>query len=59
MTDRMAKLDRLLTLVHCLADSGEGLTLDEMAETLGVNRRTAERLATAFEKSEAFQRSIS
>lgn len=44
MTERMAKLDRILTLVHCLADSGEGLTLDEMAETLGVNRRTAERL---------------
>lgn len=40
----MAKLNRLLRLVHCLADSGEGLTLDEMAAELGVNRRTAERL---------------
>lgn len=40
----MAKLDRILTLVHCLADSTEGLTLDEMADSLGVNRRTAERM---------------
>lgn len=44
MTERMAKLDRILTLVHCLADTNEGLTLDEMAEALGVNRRTAERM---------------
>lgn len=44
MTDRMAKLDRLLALVHALSESTEGLTLDEMAETLGVNRRTAERM---------------
>lgn len=44
MTERMAKLDRALVLVHCLADSSEGLTLDEMAEALGVNRRTAERM---------------
>lgn len=44
MTERMAKLDRILSLVHSLADSGEGLTLDEMAESLGVNRRTAERM---------------
>lgn len=40
----MAKLDRLLALVHALSESTEGLTLDEMAETLGVNRRTAERM---------------
>lgn len=44
MTERMAKLDRLLALVHALSESIEGLTLDEMAERLGVNRRTAERL---------------
>lgn len=44
MTDRMGKLDRLLSLVHLLSDSGEGLTLDDMAGHLGVNRRTAERM---------------
>lgn len=44
MTERMAKLDRALALVHALSESSEGLTLDEMAEHLGVNRRTAERL---------------
>lgn len=41
---RMAKLDRLLSLVHALSESAEGLTLDEMAEAVGVNRRTAERM---------------
>lgn len=44
MTERMAKLDRLLALVHALSETTEGLTLDEMAEQLGVNRRTAERM---------------
>lgn len=44
MTERMAKLDRILRLVHLLQESAEGLTLDEMADALGVNRRTAERL---------------
>ena len=44
MTERMAKLDRLLALVHALAENTDGLTLDEMAERLGVNRRTAERM---------------
>ncbi len=44
MTDRMAKLDRLLALVHALSETTEGLTLDEMAGLLGVNRRTAERM---------------
>ena len=44
MTERMAKLDRLLALVHALSDTTEGLTLDEMAGRLGVNRRTAERM---------------
>lgn len=41
---RMAKLDRLITLVNALGDSSEGLTLDEMAEVIGADRRTAERL---------------
>ena len=40
----MAKLDRLLALVHALSETFEGLTLDEMAERLDVNRRTAERM---------------
>ncbi|WP_324750985.1 WYL domain-containing transcriptional regulator [Sphingomonas sp. LY54] len=44
----MGKLRRALTLVHLLAESSEGLTLDEMAEALGVNRRTAERLRDAL-----------
>lgn len=44
MTDRMAKSRRLLRLVHLLADTVDGLTLDEMAAELEVNRRTAERL---------------
>ncbi len=44
MTQRMAKLDRSLKLVQMLCDSGEGLTLDEMASGLGVTRRTVERL---------------
>ncbi len=44
MTERMAKLDRLLALMHALSETTEGLTLDEMAERLGVNRRTAERM---------------
>ena len=44
MTHRMAKLDRLLALVHALVDQSEGMTLDEMAHHAGVNRRTAERM---------------
>ena len=44
MTERMAKLDRTLTLVHALSATTEGLTLDEMADLLEVNRRTAERM---------------
>lgn len=56
MPSRMAKLDRVLELVHALSESNEGLTLDEMAERLGVNRRTAERMrdivATHFEVDE-------
>lgn len=41
---RMAKLDRLLTLVNALHDTSDGLTLDEMAAVIGADRRTAERL---------------
>lgn len=44
MSSRMPKLDRLLTLAHGLAERAEGMTLDEMAELLEVNRRTAERM---------------
>jgi len=44
MTERMAKLDRLLSLVHALSETGEGMTLDDMAEHVSVNRRTAERM---------------
>lgn len=44
MTGRMAKLDRAINLIHHLCESAEGLTLDEMAGVLGVNRRTVERL---------------
>lgn len=45
---RMGKLRRALMLVHLLSESSEGLTLDEMATELGVNRRTAERLRDAL-----------
>ena len=41
---RMAKLDRVLTLVNALNEPGEGLTLDEMATAIHADRRTAERL---------------
>lgn len=41
---RMAKLDRLLMLVHALAGNPEGLSLDDMAALTEVNRRTAERM---------------
>lgn len=44
MPSRMSNLDRTLTLVHALTESIEGLTLDEMAGLLGVNRRTVERM---------------
>lgn len=40
----MAKLDRILALVHALSETNDGLTLDEMASQVGVNRRTAERM---------------
>jgi predicted DNA-binding transcriptional regulator YafY len=44
MPQRLSNLDRTLKLVHALTQSIEGLTLDEMAALLGVNRRTLERM---------------
>ncbi len=44
---RHEKAALLLELARLLASSAEGLTLDEMAERLGVGRRTAERMRDA------------
>jgi predicted DNA-binding transcriptional regulator YafY len=44
---RHEKASRLLELARLLAGTAEGLTLDEMAERLGVGRRTAERMRDA------------
>jgi predicted DNA-binding transcriptional regulator YafY len=44
---RHEKAVRLLELARLLASTAEGLTLDEMAERLGVGRRTAERMRDA------------
>lgn len=44
---RHEKATRLLDLARMLAGSAEGLTLDEMAQTLDVGRRTAERMRDA------------
>ncbi len=44
---RHEKGARLLELARLLASTAEGLTLDEMAERLGVGRRTAERMRDA------------
>ncbi|HEY2752134.1 helix-turn-helix transcriptional regulator [Phenylobacterium sp.] len=44
---RHQKAGRLLELARMLASTSEGLTLDEMAERLGVGRRTAERMRDA------------
>src|SRR6185369_14396086 len=44
---RHEKGARLLELARLLAGTAEGLTLDEMAERLGVGRRTAERMRDA------------
>jgi predicted DNA-binding transcriptional regulator YafY len=44
---RHEKAGRLMALARLLAASAEGLTLDEMAQALGVGRRTAERLRDA------------
>jgi proteasome accessory factor B len=44
MPGRMTKLDRVLMMIHALAESAEGLTLDELAARLCVGRRTVERM---------------
>src|SRR5215471_16154838 len=44
---RHEKASQLLELARLLAGTAEGLTLDEMAERLGVGRRTAERMRDA------------
>jgi predicted DNA-binding transcriptional regulator YafY len=45
---RHEKASLLLDLARRLAASAEGLTLDEMAKSLGVGRRTAERMRDAL-----------
>jgi predicted DNA-binding transcriptional regulator YafY len=45
---RHEKASKLLELARLMAGSAEGLTLDEMAERLGVGRRTAERMRDAI-----------
>lgn len=47
----MAKTRRVLRLVLLLSDTGDGLTLDEMAQELEVNRRTAERLRDVIDEA--------
>lgn len=44
---RHEKAGRLLELARLLASTAEGLTLDEIADRLGVGRRTAERMRDA------------
>jgi len=44
---RHEKAGRLLELARMLASTAEGFTLDEVAERLGVGRRTAERMRDA------------
>lgn len=44
---RHEKATQVLELARLLAGSAEGLTLDEMAERLGVGRRTVERMRDA------------
>ncbi|MDB5446847.1 MAG: putative transcriptional regulator [Phenylobacterium sp.] len=45
---RHEKAGRLLALARLLGGTAEGLTLDEMAERLGVGRRTVERMRDAL-----------
>lgn len=44
---RHEKASRLLELARLLAGTAEGMTLDEMAERIGVGRRTVERMRDA------------
>ncbi|VTZ27509.1 conserved hypothetical protein [Methylocella tundrae] len=46
---RFEKSVGVLRLARALAASAEGLTIEEMAETAGVSRRTAERMRDAVE----------
>jgi predicted DNA-binding transcriptional regulator YafY len=46
---RLEKLADLIELARHLASSAEGLTLDEMAQVMGVSRRTAERMRDALQ----------
>jgi len=48
---RLEKLSDLLDLARQLSGSAEGFTLDEIAETFHVGRRTAERMRDAVEQS--------
>jgi len=48
---RHEKAARLLELARMLASSAEGLTLDEMADQMGVGRRTAERMRDAVREA--------
>jgi predicted DNA-binding transcriptional regulator YafY len=41
---RHEKAEQLLVLARALASSAEGMTLDEMADEIGVGRRTVERM---------------
>lgn len=45
---RLEKAVTLLQLARRLASNGEGMTLDDMAASTGVNRRTAERMRDAI-----------
>ena len=45
---RHEKANSLLNLARRLASSAEGMTLDEMADAMGVGRRTAERMRDAL-----------
>lgn len=60
---RHEKGARLLELARMLASTAEGLSLDEMAERLGVSRRTAERMRDAvwevFPQLEAIDEGVS
>jgi predicted DNA-binding transcriptional regulator YafY len=48
---RHEKATRLLELARLLASSAEGMTLDEMSGSLGVSRRTAERMRDAVREA--------
>jgi predicted DNA-binding transcriptional regulator YafY len=45
---RYEKAAALLKLARCIAASAEGMTLDEIAQECGVDRRTAERMRDAL-----------